>query len=291
VTDAVRHATPRLRAILAEQTRFVGLSIRREAAVGAALLLALFLAVLVIPGRSAPVSFSRELGGWFAALGFVAPLVVWRGLAGDGQLWTLPVDHRRHAAVGVAVGWLWMMVASCVLLLWLVAFVLVTGGHFGGEGTRLVLSSTAAAGAVDPRQLTTVVWKTPPWLWLVPFTAATVAYLLGSALVLATRHPGRWFVGAAIVVSLALLLGGDALLGRLDVVETVFTGGPVSRKTSEVLLTTGQMVRVWRLPAVDRWAAATSLALAIGIVALWMATLRLRERERALDGGARAARA
>ena len=286
-----RHPVPRMRSVLVEQIRFLGLTLRRDATIGAAILLLL----LVIPWHDEPVNFSRDIGLMFAALGFMAPVAVWKGLGRDerrgGYLWTLPVDHRRQAFAGVAAGWFWLMVAAAVLLLWWVALILLTGGHFGAQGTRMVLSAAAGTDAVDPRDLTAVAWSTPRWLWLIPFTAATIAYLLGSALVLGVERLWRWVGGFVLIVFFALLLGREGrpewLNAGLEVLtdhpaglSTAFAGGPMNQ-SAEVLLTTGETIRIWRdLPSPGRWAAATLLWIGIGFVSLWLATLRYREQER-----------
>jgi hypothetical protein len=288
MTAAARHPVPPLGAVLAEQIRFVGLALRREAAIAAVVLLAL----LAVPSRDGPVNFSREIGVLCALLGAAAPFAVWSRLAGDGHLWTLPVDHRRHALVGVAAGWCWLMTAVAALLLWLAALVLLSGGDLLIAGPRLVLRpGVSAVGAVAPGDVVAVAWRTPAWVWVVPFTAATTAYLLGSALVLGTARPWRWAGGATLVVLLAVLLGDGGALGWLNAglaavaghpygVETVVAGGAVRLKTIAVRLATGETVRVWRdLPTAGRWAAATLLWTAAGAAALWLGTARRRERE------------
>ena len=279
---------PRTAAVLAEQLRFLGLALRRWAAAGLAVPLALLALALLEP----PLSYAREVGWWFAVLGFAAPFAAWRTLRSDGALWTLPVEHRRHALVGVAAGWCWLMAAAAALLAWLVALVLLTDGRLVVAETRLLLAGAAAA----PERLAEVAWRTPWWQWAIPFTAATVAYLLGSALVLATRHPWRWAAGALLAVVLALTLSGaggrgdagprDRLLGHRYGVETLVLGGPDGR-TSPVTVAAadGRPVRAWReLPTFDRWAAATLLWTAAGALALWLATRRLRERDDDLPG-------
>lgn len=285
MTAPVPAALPRTGAVFVAQLGFLGLALRRWAAVGLAVLLALLALALLQP----PIGYAREIGWWFALLGVLAPFVTWSALRADGALWTLPVEHRRHALVGVAVGWCWLMVAAAALLAWIVALVLLTDGRLVVDETRLVLAPGASTA---PQRLAEVAWRTPWWQWVVPFTAATVAYLLGSALVLATRHAWRWAVGALLAVVLALTLGGagargaadprDALLGHRYGVETLVLGSPDGRTSPvTVAASDGRPVRAWReLPTLDRWAAATLLWTAAGALALWLATLRLRERER-----------
>lgn len=285
MTAAASSPLPRTGAVFVEQLRFLGLAFRRYAAVGLAVLLALLALALLRP----PVGYGRELGWWFALLGVLASGLTWNALRADGALWTLPVEHRRHALVGVAAGWCWLVVATAALLAWIVALVLLTDGRLVVAETRLVLAPGASA---ESERIAAVAWRTPWWQWAIPFTAATVAYLLGSALVLATRHPWRWAVGALLAVLLPLTLGDadergdgrprDGLLGQRYGVETLVLGSPDGR-TSPVTVAAadGRPVRAWReLPRLDRWAAATLLWSAAGALALWLATLRLRERER-----------
>ena len=275
---------PRTGAVFVEQLGFLGLALRRWAVVGGAVLLALLGLALLEP----PVRYGREVGWWFALLGVLAPVLTWNTLRADGALWTLPVEHRRHALVGVAAGWCWLMVVAAALLAWIVALVVLTDGRLVVAEPRLVLAPGSSA---ESARLAEVAWRTPWWQWVIPFTAATVAYLLGSALVLATRHPWRWAVGTLLVVLLPLTVGEagegegsgprDGLLGQRYGVETLVLGSPDGR-TSPVTVAAadGRPVRAWReLPTLDGWAAATLLWTAAGALALWLATLRLRERE------------
>ena len=158
MTDSTVGRVPALKAVWIEQLRVVGLAIRREAAL-AALVLAL--------GSVAVIAFSRipvlqaivneEAGdlvfnpgeppwGFFAA--FVAllfPLVVWKGERrfGDTPLWSLPVDHRRHALLKVASGWVWLMAILGAALVCVTITVLASGGTLGIDEVRLLVLATA----------------------------------------------------------------------------------------------------------------------------------------------------
>ena len=287
MTGTARRTTPPTRTVVAEQVRFVGLALRRDAAIGAALLTAL----LMVPLYDQPINFTREFGLWAATLGFVTPFGVWRRVGRDGHLWTLPVEHRRLALSGVFAGWCWLMMASAALLAWAALVVLRTDGSFVLEQTRAVLSSSAPqTGPLERAHLSLVTWRTPTWFWFLPFTAATVAYLLGSAVMLCTERVRRWIGGVGLVLLFVLLLGRGAGSGVLSALlipvathryglETVFAGGPMGQGMGQVVLATGEKLLVWRsLPTLGHWAGATMLWLALGFIALWAATLRYRER-------------
>ena len=280
------HATPSMRAVLAEQVRFVGLAVRRDAAIGAALLAAL----LVIPFHDQPINFTRDIGVWFALLGLIAPFAIWKRLDGDGHLWTLPVEHRRLALTGVFAGWCWLMVAAAALLAWAALIVLRTDGELVSEQTRAVLKGSGPlADPLDPVRVSMVDWRTPAWYWVLPFTAATVTYLFGSAVMLCASSLRRWLGGAALILLLILLVGRGGGFGVLSALvtglashpyglETVFAGGPMRQGLGQVLLTTGEKVFVWRsLPTIGGWLVATVIWFVLGLVALWVATVRYRE--------------
>jgi hypothetical protein len=171
--EGTLHPTPRWREVVLEQIRIVALRLRPAALMVAAVI---GVATLVIGNeiiRGGPGSDTDEAFPT-AVISFFLPFAVWRGERrfGPAFLWTLPVDRRRLALAKVLAGWVWMMAALAVFVVWLLALAL--------------LSDTS------PVQMAT----------RVPFIATTGAYLLGSALVLGLRHPLRWVLGAAGVVIL-----------------------------------------------------------------------------------------
>ncbi|MBF5043312.1 hypothetical protein FGE12_13020 [Aggregicoccus sp. 17bor-14] len=299
-SSAAVHAAPGARAVLREQVRAVALVLRAPALVAAALLaLATVLSVAQLRGGAGPLGFHPELSMVPGMVGLLLPLFVWRGEPrfGPAFLWTLPVDRRQHALAKVLAGWVWLMAAVALLFLWLLALTLFSGGNLLSEETLRLLPGAIAGGRdVDPAALGSVQWTPSPLLWLVPFTAASGAYLVASALMLGLRHPLRWLAGAVLAVFLLLSIGQAVRAGWLaDGVErglqtfavgrygldTLFTARTESLHT-EVTLTTGETLGVWRAPPdLGLWARATLLWLGAGLALLWAAASRHRERRRA----------
>ena len=291
------HATPRLRDVAGEQIRAVGLVLRRPLAGLAAVAAAVTLIIVVHEiGGGEIIDFHPELSMLPAMAGFLLPLGVWKGERrfGPSFLWSLPVDHRRHALVKVGAGWVWLMAGVLVFMLWLLGLTLLSGGKIlAEEAMRLLPATLPPSGALDPAALRTVRWAPTPLFWLVPFTAATGTYLLASALVVGLRHPLRWVIGAVVgigllsatveaanaerVADVAELVAKPLLYGPYGL-DALFTARTESLHT-EALLSTGERVAVWRgLPDLRQWAAATLLWTGLGLAALWAAASRHRER-------------
>ena len=294
------HPTPRPRDVAREQLRAVGLALRVPAAAAAVVVaVATLFITLEVVGEGGSIRFAPEEQMLPGVLGLLLPFAVWRGEErfGAAFLWTLPVERRRHALARVFAGWAWLMGAVALFVLWLLAAALLTGASVLGEETVRLLpaSSLPATGSVDPAALRTALRAPQPLLWLVPFTAATAAYLLSSALALGIRHPLRWLAGTVLAlffVALALELAGDqrlrlapsrllhSLLYGPYGVDALFTARSESLRT-EALLSTGERVVVWLgTPDPARWAAATLLWTGLGLAALWAAASRHRERRR-----------
>ncbi|MDQ2676367.1 MAG: hypothetical protein M3Y34_06115 [Actinomycetota bacterium] len=206
------HPTPRGRDVVLEQVRAVGLALRPVALVAAVVLCIVTLTIVieVVRGGAGIHSDSWDATSIIALL---FPFAVWKREKrfGPAFLWTLPVDRRRLALAKVFAGWVWLMTALAVYILWLLAMALLP--------SATVLPVT-----------------------LVPFTAATAMYLLGSALVLGLRHPLRCLL---------------AIVGVLFLLYILNYYGPYGSGLS--------------------WAPATFLWLGAGLAALWAAVSRHRE--------------
>lgn len=303
MTRPALHPTPRGRDVLREQVRAVGLALRWPAAVAAALALAATLLIArEVAGEGGAVDFAPERQVLPGALGLLLPVLVWQGERrfGAGFLWTLPVDRRRHALARVFAGWVWLMAAVALFVLWLLLFSLATGdGVLAAETVRFVPAGTLPElTPVDPETVRTALRAPQPLLWLVPFTAATATYLLGSALALAVHHPVRWIAGSAAALFLAgaatllseaewLRMGPSRLLRSFLYgpwgADALFTARTASL-TVRTLFATGEWKDVWLGPPVadlGQWAAATLLWTGAGLAALLAAAARHRERRRA----------
>lgn len=301
MTSTTLHATPRPRDVLLEQVRAVGLALRLPAILAVVVAASVMLLVAMkLIDTDGPVDFHPELSmlpGW---AGLLLPIGVWKGEErfGAGFLWTLPVDRRAHALAKVFAGWGWLMAAVLLFWLWVLALTLITHGNITGVETLRVVPASLldAPGAIAPAAVRTVRWTPPPVLWLVPFTAASGAYLLASALALGVRHPLRWIVGTVLtffLLGLSTLASSDqwlrlapsralqAFLRGPYGLDTLFTARTESLHTV-ALLATGETIGVWQeLPDVGRWATTTLLWIGVGLLALWAAAWRHRERRRA----------
>lgn len=300
---AARLPLPTLRTVLAEQVRATGLALRGAALIAAALVaLATLVIALQSVSRGTVVDFyvwPPELPG---LIGAVLPIAVWRRdeRFGPGFLWTLPVDRRRHLLTKVLAGWVWLMGAVALLAIWLLALSMVTGSRvLPPDMLRLAPPEAIGSRGIDPSLLRAGRWTFGPLIGLVPFTAATAAYLLASALLLGSRHPLRWVIGT-VLAFMVTAMAGDAARAQLG--GSVITDAPAQlvwqlvegrwgldalntarteTLSTPMMLTTGERVMVWwGVPSLADWGTATLLWTGAGLLALWAAASRHRERRR-----------
>jgi len=303
-TRDTRPRLPLQRAVLLAQLRATGRALRGMALIAAALL-ALLTMWVALQSMSRDVALT--LNAWPTQLpgilGALLPIAVWARdeRFGPGFMWTLPVDRREHALTKVLAGWVWLMGGVALFVLWLLVLTSVTGGRaLPPETLHLLASSVAASVPVDPATLRTAHWAAGPLIWAVPFTAATAAYLLASAIALGIRYPLRWVIGTVLAYVLSTVAGGAASaqlgVGWLDhapgrLLELLFesrygldaliTARMESLSTSATL-TTGERVMIWTAtPDLADWRTATLLWTGAGLLALWAAASRHGERRRA----------
>jgi hypothetical protein len=299
-----RPELPRLGAVLLEQIRATGLALRAPALIAAALLALLTIWVaLQHADRDARITLNAWPTQLPGVIGALLPIAVWARdeRFGPGFLWTLPVDRRWHACTKVLAGWIWMMGGVALFVLWLLALTSATGGRALPPETLYVLAApvTAAAVPVDPAALRTVRWLPGLLIWAVPFTAATATYLLASALTLGSRHPLRWVIGTVLTYMLSSVasqaastqLGASWLNDAPGRLLSVIASGPygldavltarIESLSIRATLTTGESVAVWwEMPDLADWRTATLLWTVAGLLAVWAAASRHRERRR-----------
>jgi hypothetical protein len=279
-------------ALLGSQLRTTGLAIHREAALAAAglLLVCLLTATTCLRFHERMDAFPEMLLG-ILPVALLLPWAVWRGdpAFGRAYLWTLPVRRQQAAAAKIAAGAVWLVLILTVALVALIATAAATGGALGLDEVRLVGPSEAG-----PAAAARVAWATPVWMWLVPFGAALTFYLASSAALIGLRHPLRWLGGAAValtlLVVLALNMGSDnALYEGLGRFTETLVGGPwgldfaltggVASLSEEVDLPGPGSVDLWRaLPTAGAWAGALAVWLGAALLALALALRRHWER-------------
>ncbi|MYE15149.1 MAG: hypothetical protein F4Y07_01580 [Gemmatimonadetes bacterium] len=294
MTDSTVGRMPEMRAVWMEQLRVVGLAIRRET--GLAGLVVALASLAVIATSRLPVLqtifnedmhelvFDPAVSPWMflpvlAAL--LLPLVVWKGERrfGDTPLWSMPVDHRRHALLKVGAGWVWLMVILGAAFVWATLTTLVSGGALGVDEVRLLLLDPAGAPAGTPGSMESVNWTTPWWQWVLPFTSASAAYLLASTLMLSTARPVFWAVGLWVAGAVVLGIGEIWDIGWMQrTTEFVawYIGGESFARG--VQLPTGWEV-VWTLvPTAQMWAASAAFWISLGLVGVLVASGRPRNQ-------------
>ena len=165
MVETTLHPTPRWRDVLLEQIRVLGFALRWETLAFAAFLgIGTFVILADIPGGRSGFDSTETFHTPLVA--FLFPFAVWKGEArfGAAFLWTLPVERRRLALAKVFAGWVWLMAALLIVVLWMLSL-----------------------GQIVVR---------------IPWTSTVAAYLLGSALVVGFRQPIRWLIGGAGVLFL-----------------------------------------------------------------------------------------
>lgn len=298
MTSIELHSIPHFGQVIREQFKAIALSLHLPAiGVGFLGTVVTMLAFADFLRGRGGVEFAPELSLIPAFAGLLLPIALWRTEQrfGPGFFWTLPVDRTRHALAKIFAGWLLLMIAVTLFVLWLLVLALITKGNItGDEIIRLLPTSTVPPPrTLDASMLRTVQWIPQPVLWLAPFFAATGTYALVSAIALGLRHPFRWLIGGAaavfLIAAISQGMGSDALALRIgDILESVFFGrygidGLLSARTESlktlVELSNGEVVTAWRgLPVIREWVIATLLWTGLSLAGLFAALTRHRER-------------
>jgi len=272
MTTIALHPVPRRAVVAREQLRAVGVALRREGVLflGALAILAALAIVATVRSAGVPThhaNFTYGLGAAIpvALVGFFLPFSVWRAEdpSRRAYLWSMPVARGPHTVMKVASGWLWLMVAVAVYLLVFAGFI--------------VLLPIIASEAIP-----TDAWAAA-WEWMVPFTAASVAYLIGSIAVVGSDHPWRWMGGVGILYVVVLLflnqLGlsevqralGSVTNGYVGLYAAIFGNVQVVRHAGPVAAHLGHLEAMRHGdPSIVRWLSATAVWGAAGIISVWL---------------------
>jgi hypothetical protein len=193
--------------VATEQFRSVGLVLRKEALffVGALILVAVLVLVAVVRATHEP-SAHHDAGFAFAATGAIPmilvgallPFGVWRSEdpARRAYHWSMPVARGPHTIMKLLSGWLWLMIASIVYIVFIIT---------------LSLGMSILTGA--PNRLV----ETPAWEWLVAFTGPTLAYLLTSIAAVGSERAWRWIGG--LIVGYWVLMGAFLSFGLSEAAQ------------------------------------------------------------------------
>jgi len=281
---------PGFTAVLHHQARAVRLALRREALViGVAVLFLSVVGFIDVLNEGSGLPFEPVGGGPLALLGLIFAFAVWKGehVFGPAHLWTLPVARGRHLLAKTLAGYGWLLAACVLEFLWQVVMTALTGGDFTPvEHRHLLLAGPPPA---DPASLPTTPWSPKAWEWLIPFGAATLAYLFGTAMALGVRYKLRWLLGAATLYAmLGVASAGRAIQLLARVAETVI-GGRVGLDQALTAGQTGladempgraeQTVIVWRgMPDPAHWLSAWTVWAAAGLLLVALAIWRHGER-------------
>lgn len=232
------HEPPRALAVFRLQLTRIGRSLRPEL-IGLAVVLSpiVIMALALLMDRDAALDYPTELDVIIPVGAFLLPFRLWSSerLFDLGGFQQLPFERRKHVLVRVCAGAVWALglAATVVILFDLLARV----------------AGSATIGAT--------------WQWLVPLGSAATAYLLGSAVVLALRHPVRWSIG--LILAFVML-------------TTFGLGGPLTTLTRAILYSDLGLTHVLTGgTSIAAWIVALLFWFGLGLTAVALASLRHRE--------------
>lgn len=261
MTSISLHPLPDRGGIMRQQISAVAVALRKERRIFFAVL-----GVLVVLGIAGAVrgagnhhgmGFSYTVGisipMVLAAL--ILPFSIWRGEdpARRTYHWAMPIARGPHTLMKVLAGWLWLMVATIVYLLVMVAL---------GAAVGYITGSVYEHAQV------------PAWQWLVPFTATTIAYFLVTVTVVASDHPWAWIGGILAGYAVVLLL-----LQALDMRDVARTLGKVVDGQYGLTAALFGHLHDAQLggPSTDRWLGSVSIWGTIALAGVVTAAYRRRQ--------------
>jgi len=212
MTSTSLHPTPSSRTVATEEFRAVGLALRTEAIffIGALIVFGVIIIAAAVRFAHSAQAPGSHMGFRYDAvgaipmflIGLLIPFGVWRSEDPSRRSyhWSMPVARGPHTVMKLLSGWAWLMIATVVYLLFIVAI-------------AQVVSTITGDRAWDG--------STPAWAWIVAFTASTLGYLLTSTPVIASDHPWRWIGG--ILIGYGVLMAVLKSFGMEDIAHTLNT--------------------------------------------------------------------
>jgi hypothetical protein len=183
-----------------------------------------------------------------------------------------------------ASGWAWLMGIVAIYLVWALSMPLLTGGH-------IVLNPDWEAAQLHGRPPGTVLRDMTlggnPWVWVVPFVAASTGYFVGTAVALLTDHPLRVYAGVVfaffVMIAMAESAGGTLEHMADNLFRYIVVGryGLMTHATGIVFrfnepLPAGQAIR--DVPVFGTWVTSVLLWTGAGVAATVLAARRHQER-------------
>lgn len=260
--------TPSWTRVVHEQLRAAGTALRAELiAAGLLMTLVSVLTLVAFAMHRARANYALiDFGLAAVIMGLFVPMGLWKGEgpARRSYFWSLPVNRFYHTLVRVFSGWVWLMAFVGLYICWVLAMNTLTGGDTEiGAGWAFAMMRDHLPA---PEPMPTALHEHARF-WFVPPVAATVMYLIGSTIVLASNHPWRWFAGAVFTAILLLLLseaGGIVVLAHG--MSALLAG-----QYGLVPLLTG-------MPSRQMWVGTSLLWLALAMLAMLAAAYRYQER-------------
>jgi len=235
----IRHEPPRAVAVFQLHLGKIGRILRPEL-IGLALILSptALMALGLLMSRDAALDYPQELNFLLPVGAFLLPFRLWskERLFDRGDFHLMPVERRKHILIRVCAGAVWALGLAAAVVLLFNLLALAAGSPTIGTGV---------------------------WQWLVPLGSVATAYLLGSALVVALRHPLRWSAGLAL--AFVLLTAFDLVAFPRPMTQALVSGD----LGLEPVLTGGASSAAW--------AVALLFWFGLGLTALALASLRHRE--------------
>ncbi|HEV2643770.1 MAG TPA: hypothetical protein VGT98_13735 [Candidatus Elarobacter sp.] len=257
MTSIALHSAPARSTVFREQLRSVFLALRGETMLFTGALAVLTTLVVIAVLRSTPspherMGLSYGLGATVpvALMALLIPFGVWRTEDPSRREyhWAMPVARGPHTLLKLVCGWLWMMSAVALYIVWIVLVDLLIHAIRGYSGGM----EWAAA-----------------WQWLVPFTAATITYLIASIAVIASDHPWRWILGST--VGFYVLVGFLRALNMTDAMRALLT---LVDGFYGLAVTAFAAVSAHDPSSVERWIGATLIWGAVSLCGVTLASYR-----------------